>query len=242
MSDADAPARPRLLIVDDDPALRTLIRDFLTGQGYGVDEAEDGPSMRAALARQRADIVILDVMMPGEDGLSLARSLADSDDMGIIMVSALGTESDRITGLEMGADDYLPKPVSPRELLARIRALERRRRPVGAQAVDATAHYRFDGWRLDPVRRVLRDPGGIIIGLSEGEFGLLLTFIEKPQQILNRDQLLELARGEDSDAFDRAIDTQVSRLRRKLGNRTQGEFIRTVRSEGYIFLPAVTRA
>ncbi len=158
------------------------------------------------------------------------------------MVSALGTESDRITGLEMGADDYLPKPVSPRELLARIRALERRRRPVGAQAVDATAHYQFDGWRLDPVRRVLRDPGGIIIGLSEGEFGLLLTFIEKPQQILNRDQLLELARGEDSDAFDRAIDTQVSRLRRKLGTRTHGEMIRTVRSEGYIFLPAVTRA
>lgn len=242
MSDVDTPAHPRLLIVDDDPTLRTLIRDFLTGQGYGVDEAEDGPSMRAALARQRADIVILDVMMPGEDGLSLARSLADSDDMGIIMVSALGTESDRITGLEMGADDYLPKPVSPRELLARIRALERRRRPVGAQAVDATAHYQFDGWRLDPVRRVLRDPGGIIIGLSEGEFGLLLTFIEKPQQILNRDQLLELARGEDSDAFDRAIDTQVSRLRRKLGTRTHGEMIRTVRSEGYIFLPAVTRA
>jgi two-component system OmpR family response regulator len=242
MPDVEAPARPRLLIVDDDPALRTLIRDFLIGQGYDVDEAEDGPSMRAALARQAADIVILDVMMPGEDGLSLARTLADTANMGIIMVSALGTESDRIIGLEGGADDYLPKPVSPRELLARIRALERRRRPVAGGSADATAHYQFDGWRLDPVRRVLRDPGGVIIGLSEGEFGLLLTFIEKPQQILDRDQLLELARGEDSDAFDRAIDTQVSRLRRKLGTRTHGEIIRTVRSEGYIFLPMVTRA
>lgn len=242
MSDIEAPARPRLLIVDDDPALRTLIRDFLIAQGYDVDEAEDGPSMRAALARQAADIVILDVMMPGEDGLSLARTLSDNADVGIIMVSALGTETDRITGLEGGADDYLPKPVSPRELLARIRALERRRRPVAGGNADATAHYQFDGWRLDPVRRVLRDPGGIIIGLSEGEFALLLTFIEKPQQILNRDQLLELARGEDSDAFDRAIDTQVSRLRRKLGTRTHGEIIRTVRSEGYIFLPMVTRA
>lgn len=242
MSDVDAPARPRLLIVDDDPALRTLIRDFLIGQGYDVDEAEDGPSMRTALTRQAADIVILDVMMPGEDGLSLARTLSDTANIGIIMVSALGTETDRITGLEVGADDYLPKPVSPRELLARIRALERRRRPVAGGNTDATAHYQFDGWQLDPVRRVLRDPGGIIIGLSEGEFGLLLTFIEKPQQVLNRDQLLELARGEDSDAFDRAIDTQVSRLRRKLGRRTHGEIIRTVRSEGYIFLPAVTRA
>jgi two-component system OmpR family response regulator len=242
MPDVEAPARPRLLIVDDDPALRTLIRDFLIGQGYDVDEAEDGPSMRAALARQGADIVILDVMMPGEDGLSLARMLSDTADVGIIMVSALGTETDRITGLEGGADDYLPKPVSPRELLARIRALERRRRPMAGGSADATAHYQFDGWRLDPVRRVLRDPGGIIIGLSEGEFGLLLTFIEKPQQILDRDQLLELARGEDSDAFDRAIDTQVSRLRRKLGTRTHGEIIRTIRSEGYIFLPAVTRA
>jgi two-component system OmpR family response regulator len=242
MPDVEAPARPRLLIVDDDPALRTLIRDFLIGQGYDVDEAEDGPSMRAALARRGADIVILDVMMPGEDGLSLARMLSDTADVGIIMVSALGTETDRITGLEGGADDYLPKPVSPRELLARIRALERRRRPMAGGSADATAHYQFDGWRLDPVRRVLRDPGGIIIGLSEGEFGLLLTFIEKPQQILDRDQLLELARGEDSDAFDRAIDTQVSRLRRKLGTRTHGEIIRTIRSEGYIFLPAVTRA
>jgi two-component system OmpR family response regulator len=234
--------QPHILIVDDDPSLRALIRDFLVGEGYDVDEAEDGISMRSALARRPAEIIILDVMMPGEDGLSIARSLAGQDGVGIIMVSALGTETDRIIGLEVGADDYLAKPVSPRELLARIRALERRRRPSPGTPPASTAHYQFEGWRLDPVRRVLRDPGGVIISLSEGEFGLLLAFIEKPQQILNRDQLLELARGEDSDAFDRAIDTQVSRLRRKLGTRTHGEIIRTVRSEGYIFLPPVTRA
>jgi two-component system OmpR family response regulator len=234
--------QPHILIVDDDRSLRALIRDFLVGEGYDVDEAEDGVSMRSALARRPADIIILDVMMPGEDGLSIARSLAGQEGVGIIMVSALGTETDRIIGLEVGADDYLAKPASPRELLARIRALERRRRPSAGAPLASTAHYHFEGWRLDPVRRVLRDPGGVIISLSEGEFGLLLAFIEKPQQILNRDQLLELARGEDSDAFDRAIDTQVSRLRRKLGTRTHGEIIRTVRSEGYIFLPPVTRA
>mgnify|MGYP001582661076 FL=1 len=157
------------------------------------------------------------------------------------MVSALGTEGDRITGLEMGADDYLPKPLSPRELLARIRALQRRRRPVADTRQPVLAHYHFEGWQLDPVRRVLRDPAGIIISLSEGEFALLLAFIEHPQQILNRDALVELARGEDADVFDRAIDTQVSRLRRKLGTRARGELIHTVRSEGYIFQAPVQR-
>ena len=234
--------KTRIIVVDDDTRLRELLNRYLTEQGFSVRVVADGNDMNRWLARARYDLMVLDLMMPGEDGLSLARTLSDTADVGIIMVSALGTETDRITGLEGGADDYLPKPVSPRELLARIRALERRRRPVAGGNADATAHYQFDGWRLDPVRRVLRDPGGIIIGLSEGEFGLLLTFIEKPQQILNRDQLLELARGEDSDAFDRAIDTQVSRLRRKLGTRAHGEIIRTVRSEGYIFLPMVTRA
>lgn len=241
---ADAePPRHHILIVDDDASLRTLIRDFLNGEGFAVDEAEDAPSMRRALSRQHADIIILDVMMPGEDGLSIARSLTDDDhDPGVIMVSALGTETDRITGLEAGADDYLPKPVSPHELLARIRALLRRRQPSASRPQASTAHYHFEGWQLDPVRRVLRDPAGVIFSLSDGEFSLLLAFIERPQQILNRDQLLELARGQDSDAFDRAIDTQVSRLRRKLGTRTHGEIIRTIRSEGYMFLPPVLRA
>lgn len=232
--------QPSILVVDDDPALRSLVRNFLVSQGYPVLEAEDAPSMRRVLAQSDVNIIVLDVMMPGEDGLSIARSLVQQRDVGIIMVSALGSETDRIIGLEVGADDYLPKPISPRELLARIRALQRRRRPVaGARA--AAAQYCFEGWRLDPVRRVLRDPGGVIIGLSQGEFGLLLALVERPQRVLSRDQLLELSRGQDSDAFDRAIDTQVSRLRRKLATRMQGEIIRTVRSEGYMFLPSVTR-
>jgi two-component system OmpR family response regulator len=236
------PQDANILIVDDDPSLRALIRHFLTEEGYPVQEAEDGPSMRHVLDTQRVDIIILDVMMPGEDGLSLARSLAGRHDSGIIMVSALGTETDRITGLEMGADDYLPKPVSPRELLARVRALQRRRRRIPSEiGPAATAHFHFQGWQLDPIRRVLRDPHGIIISLSEGEFALLLAFIENPLQILTRDQLVDLARGQNADVFDRAIDTQVSRLRRKLGTRPQGELIQTVRSEGYIFQSAVTR-
>jgi two-component system OmpR family response regulator len=236
------PQDANILIVDDDPSLRALIRHFLTEEGYPVQEAEDGPSMRHVLDTQRVDIIILDVMMPGEDGLSLARSLAGRHDSGIIMVSALGTETDRITGLEMGADDYLPKPVSPRELLARVRALQRRRRRTPSEiGPAATAHFHFQGWQLDPIRRVLRDPHGIIISLSEGEFALLLAFIENPLQILTRDQLVDLARGQNADVFDRAIDTQVSRLRRKLGTRPQGELIQTVRSEGYIFQSAVTR-
>jgi two-component system OmpR family response regulator len=235
----------RVLLVDDDSSLRRLIRGFLEEQGYEVLEAESGTAMRRVLADEEVQIIVLDVMMPGEDGLSIARSLTNRrSDLGIIMVSALGSETDRIVGLEVGADDYLAKPVSPRELLARIRALQRRRSAAGGGAGaggSARAGYAFAGWKLDPVRRILRDPEGVITTLSEGEFSLLLTMVERPQRVLTRDQLLELSRGSESEAFDRAIDTQVSRLRRKLGTRTRDEIIRTVRSEGYIFLPEVTR-
>jgi two-component system OmpR family response regulator len=230
----------RILIVDDDEALRRLIGDFLKAQGYSVFEADGGQAMRRILDDALVDIVILDVMMPGEDGLSLARTLSTRRDLGIIMVSALGSETDRIIGLEVGADDYLPKPVSPRELLARIRAVLRRQHQHEA-AEDAGAAYIFDGWTFDVIRRVLRDPLNVIISLSDGEFSLLRVLVERPQRVLSRDQLLEYARGPDSDAFDRAIDTQVSRLRRKLGTRTETELIRTVRSEGYMFLPKVAR-
>jgi two-component system OmpR family response regulator len=229
-----------ILIVDDDRALRSLIRDFLAGHGYAVFEADGGPAMRTILEQQPVNVVVLDVMMPGEDGLSLARTLSTRRDLAIIMVSALGSETDRIIGLEVGADDYLPKPVSPRELLARIRAVLRRQHRQ--EAVEAGGGARlFEGWTFDLVRRVLRDPLNVIISLSEGEFSLLKVFVERPQRVLTRDQLLEYARGPDSDAFDRAIDTQVSRLRRKLGTRTAAELIRTVRNEGYMFLPKVTR-
>lgn len=231
-----------ILVVDDDPALRGLVRDFLAGHGYQVREADGGAAMRSVLDTEPVDIVVLDVMMPGEDGLTIARSLANRRDLGIVMISALGSETDRIIGLEVGADDYLPKPFSPRELLARIRAVLRRQGQIGSIIEDEpSSTYQFDGWTLDGIRRVLRDPEGVIISLSEGEFSLLRVLVERPQRVLTRDQLLEYARGPDSDAFDRAVDTQVSRLRRKLASRMDAELIRTVRSEGYMFLPKVTK-
>ncbi len=229
-----------ILVVDDDPSLRSLVGEFLAAHGYKVFEADGGAAMRDVLAREAVDVVVLDVMMPGEDGLSLARTLSSGSDVAIIMVSALGSETDRIIGLEVGADDYLSKPVSPRELLARIRAVQRRRR-LPETAEEQGHIYLFDSWYLDTTRRVLRDPKNIIISLSDGEFSLLKVFVERPQRVLTRDQLLEYARGPDSDAYDRAVDTQISRLRRKLASRAAEEYIRTVRSEGYMFLPRVTR-
>ena len=234
----DAPIR--ILIVDDDPSLRNLIADFLRGHGYRAFEADGGQAMRQVLDREAIDVVVLDVMMPGEDGLTLARSISGRPNLAIIIVSALGSETDRIIGLEVGADDYLPKPVSPRELLARIRAVLRRQRAPGS-ADDASKPFHFEGWRFDPVKRVLHDPESVIISLSEGEFSLLHVFVERPQRVLTRDQLLEYSRGPDSDAFDRAVDTQVSRLRRKLASRSPGELIRTVRNEGYMFIASVQR-
>ena len=236
---SDPPYPTRILLIDDDSALRSLISAFLQEHGYQVMEAEDGVSGRALLEANTFDIVVLDVMMPGEDGLSIARSLAGRGDTGIIMASALGSETDRIIGLEVGADDYLPKPISPRELLARIRAVHRRRT---FQGPESGADYVFLGWRLDPIRRFLRDPSGVVITLSDGEFSLLLALVERPLRTLTRDQLIELVKGHNSEVFDRAIDTQISRLRRKLATRTKDEMVRTVRNEGYMFLPEVSRA
>jgi two-component system OmpR family response regulator len=230
----------RILIVDDDQSLRGLIRDFLVDHGFSVSEASGAKEMRELLEDAPVDAIVLDVMMPGEDGLSIARSLSLRRDIAIIMVSALGSETDRIIGLEVGADDYLAKPVSPRELLARIRAVLRRQQPA-ADDDAIRGSYTFGDWRLDVARQVLRDPQSVVIGLSQGEFSLLRVFVERPQRVLTRDQLLEFSRGRDSDAFDRAIDTQVSRLRRKLAMRDDAELIRTVRSEGYMFLPKVSR-
>jgi two-component system, OmpR family, response regulator len=226
-----------ILVVDDEPSVRSAISDYLSREGYRMLEAGDGVSMRRALDENDVSIVLLDVMLPGEDGLSLAQSLAHREDVGVIMISALGAEADRIAGLEYGADDYLPKPVSPRELLARIRALQRRFKGPGSTG---GLQFEFAGWRLDAVRRILRDARGVVTSLSEGEFGLLLVFVEHPQRVLSRDELLVLARGNDTDAFDRAIDTQVSRIRHKLRTPTSGEVIKTMRGEGYMFLPTVT--
>ena len=236
----DKPAGTAILVVDDDPSVRAVVADFLSANGYRVHAVSDGTGMRRILAEHDIAIVLLDVMLPDEDGFALARELRALGDVGVIMLSARGSEADRVNGLESGADDYLPKPAAPRELLARIRALQRRYQG-GRGAGTQGAGYVFDGWTFDPVRRVLRDQAGLVVSLSEGEFELLLAFAENPGQILSRDQLLELARGEHSEAFDRAVDVQVSRLRRKLGQCLDGEAIRTVRGEGYLFAPVVTR-
>jgi two-component system, OmpR family, response regulator len=232
---------PKILVVDDDPSVRTAVAGFLCSQGYDVLEAEDGVSMRRALGSNDVTIVLLDVMLPVEDGLSLARELRGRSDIGVIMLSARGREADRVAGLEMGADDYLSKPASPRELLARVRAVLRRYSDRAHPPV-AGLGYTFDGWTLDPVRRVLRNPEGLLISLSEGEFELLLAFVENPGVVLSRDELLELARGDHSEAYDRAVDVQVSRLRRKLEGCREGEAIRTVRGEGYLFDATVVRS
>lgn len=238
--DTDSTAHAHILVVDDDPEIRVLIGDFLVRHGYRVDTAEDGVAMDRKLAEERADLILLDLMMPGEDGLSVCRRLAATGGPPIIMLSAMGDDTDRIVGLEVGADDYLAKPCNPRELLARVRAVLRRPR-VRGDDLSGGAVVQFDGWRFDPVRHELRNPDQEMVHLSEGEFALLRTFIEHPQRVLSRDQLLDYARGPDSDAFDRAIDVQVSRLRRKLAASGNDTLIRTLRNEGYMFVPAVTR-
>ncbi|WP_282268036.1 response regulator transcription factor [Stenotrophomonas sp. PS02298] len=231
-----------LLVVDDDPDLRNLIADFLGQHGYSVATAESAAQMRLAMNSQRPDLVVLDVMMPGEDGLSAMRQLVgERNAPPVIMLSALGSDTDRIIGLEVGADDYLSKPCNPRELLARIRARLRRTQADAEQTQSPHPVYEFGGWRLDALRRDLRDPDGVYVTLSDSEFTLLRAFVEHPQWVLSRDQLLDNARNRGSDVYDRAIDSQISRLRRKLNDRGHPELIRTVRNEGYLLLPTVRR-
>lgn len=240
--DPGMPSGARILVVDDDPEIRALVRDFLERHGFLVEAAEDGPAMERALARRPADLVVLDVMLPGEDGLSLTRRMAAGPGTPVIILSAAGEDTDRIVGLEVGADDYLAKPCNPRELLARVRAVLRRNdeaRERGAARPGAAVE--FAGWRLDPLRRELTGPHGALVGLSAGEFSLLRAFVERPRRVLTRHQLLDFARGPDADSFDRAVDVQVSRLRRKLAAGGGCEIIRTVRNEGYLFVPEVVR-
>jgi two-component system, OmpR family, response regulator len=240
----------RILIVDDDKGIRTLISEFLEKHGYQTHTAADAAEMRAMVARERFDLIVLDVMMPKEDGLSALRRLVGGEGSPpVIMLSAVGSDIDRIVGLEMGADDYLAKPCNPRELLARIRTVLRRQgaaanddgaaqAPAAAAESNSGDNLLFDNWRMDLGLRLLFDPEGRLITLSDGEFRLLRAFAEHPRRVVTRDQLLEWSRGEDSEHYDRAIDVQLSRLRRKL---TGGEeLIRTVRNEGYLFVPAVT--
>ena len=233
----------RILIVDDDPGIRTLMSSFLDKHGYRTDTAGDPVEMRERLALARYDLIVLDVMMPREDGLSALRDLQRNDGPPVIMLSAVGTDIDRIIGLELGAEDYLAKPCNPRELLARIRTVLRRWRadPQPEPPRRTEGEYRFAGWRMNIDVRTLCNPTGEPVILSDGEFRLLKAFVEHPRRVLTRDQLLDFARGEDSEHYDRAIDVQVSRMRRKLGGEGGHDLIRTVRNEGYMFVSTVER-
>jgi two-component system OmpR family response regulator len=232
----------RILMVDDDLGIRDVVSDFLGKHGYRVETAGDATEMEQALDRGAVDLIVLDVMLPGEDGLAICRRLSSAEGgPPIIMLSAMGEDTDRIVGLELGADDYLSKPCNPRELLARVRSVLRRAEQRSSSS-RVGAGCEFAGWRLDLVRRELRSPQGVVVNLSSGEFSLLRAFVERPQRVLTRDQLLEFARGPDTEAFDRAIDVQISRLRRKLEDGGGGhELIRTVRNEGYVFTAKVRR-
>jgi len=240
VSPSALPAR-QILVVDDDTELRRQMAAYLREHGYLVQEAADGAAMERALAQTPVDLVVLDVMLPGEDGLSICRRLADEGGPAIVMVSAMGEEVDRILGLELGADDYLAKPCNPRELLARVRAVIRRLDEVRGGGAPRGRTYQFQGFVLDMLRRQLRAPNGTTILLTAGEFSLLVAFLDHPQRILSRDQLLELARGSQADVFDRAVDVQISRLRRKLHACVESEIIRTYRGAGYLFDARVTR-
>ena len=231
-----------ILVVDDDRELRTLLSNFLTEHGYRVSVAPNGAAMMQTLRAARIDLVILDIMLPGEDGLSLCRRLRASGTLPIIMLTAVGSETDRVVGLEMGADDYLPKPFNTRELLARVRAVLRRSAmPALGSAAGTGRVFEFAGWRLDVTRRRLHSPAKALVDLRPAEFDLLVALVERPQHVLTRDQLLDLARGRGSAAFDRSIDVLISRLRRRIEvDPKEPELIHTVRSGGYVFTAPVT--
>ena len=232
----------RILVVDDDTALREQVAAYLADHGYEVQEVGSGPAMDLVLAAGEVDLVVLDVMLPGEDGLSICRRLSESGGPAIVMMSAMGEEVDRVLGLELGADDYLPKPCSPRELLARVRAVMRRLEEARAGAPRRARLYQFLGFEVDAARRQVRAPNGALLLLTAGEFALLNVFLDHPQRVLSREQLLELARGAETQVFDRAVDVQISRLRRKLNACTHEEVIRTLRGAGYMMDVKVTRA
>jgi len=234
---------PHVLIVDDDRELLRLLARFLERHGLRVSTARDGREMRQALADWRIELIVLDLMLPGENGLTLCRQLRATSGMPVIMLTAMGEETERIIGLEMGADDYLPKPCSPRELLARIRSVLRRTRSTATSQSQRARILVFEGWQLDLARRRLKSPDGFIVDLSPTEFDLLAAFADHPQQVLSRDQLLDLAHGRGAAPFDRTIDIQVSRLRRKIEPDPKSpELITTVRGGGYLFTPSVSHA
>lgn len=231
-----------ILVVDDQQEICDVVQEYLTGEGYRVSVGHDGTGMRRALGQAHVDLVILDLMLPGEDGLTLARSLrSESSNIGIIILTGRGETVDRIIGLEMGADDYLPKPFHLRELLARVKSVLRRvQSRSGETSLPVRSRVRFLGWNLDLSSRELMSPAGEEVRLTTGEFDLLSAFVNNANQVLTRDRLLDLARNREAGPFDRTIDVQVGRLRRKLEDDPQNpSLIKTVRGSGYIFTPAV---
>jgi two-component system phosphate regulon response regulator OmpR len=227
----------RILVVDDDPGMRSLLEAYLGDSGFSVETAMDGAAMWRALERGMPDAIVLDLMMPGEDGLSLARRLRGQSNVPILMLSARGEEVDRVVGLEMGADDYLAKPFSPRELLARLRALLRRSQGQAEAVSSQPTLPSFGPYQLDAAsHRLTRD--GVEVKLSTAEFALLRIFVEHPLRVLSRDLLIDMLKGYERDPFDRSVDTRVTRLRRKIEpDSAEPVYIRTVRGEGYLFNP-----
>jgi len=234
---------PHILVVDDDREICSLVSQFLARHALRVSTARDGAEMMKTLEAARIDLVVLDVMLPGEDGLSLCRKLRATNATPVIMLTAMGEDVDRIIGLEMGADDYLAKPFNPRELLARIKAVLRRAGtlpPAATELAGGGKVLSFESWRLDLAKRELKSATDESVVLSSGEFDLLQAFAEHPQRVLTRDQLLDLARGRAASLFDRSVDIQVMRLRRKIeADPKDPQLIKTVRSGGYMFTPTV---
>ena len=225
-----------LLIVDDDEDIRELFRTYLAGVGYTVSEAADAASLRRALDTVPVDLILLDQRLPDADGLVLAREIRAVSDVGII-ITGFGQPVDRIVGLELGADDYIAKPVDLRELLARIRSVLRRR---GHRQPDAPGKLLFEGWSLDPSSRTLTAPTGQVVELTTGEYDLLGVFVRNPNRVLSRDELMNALHHRDAGPFDRAIDVQVGRLRRKIeSDPARPDFIKSVRGAGYLFAPRV---
>jgi two-component system OmpR family response regulator len=238
----DAAPPPMVLVADDDGEHRLLLSRLLRKAGFRASLAQDGASLMKLFAAQPPDLLLLDLMLPDEDGLVLCRRIRDISDVPIIMLTALGKGPYKVAGLEMGADDYIAKPFEPDELLARIRAVLRRARGPSDRLVDARTRrgYRFDGWSVDAAKRQVLSPEQVLITLTSGEFDLLMAFVEHPQTILTREHLVELSRGRGSDGFDRSVDILVSRLRRKIEpNAKEPRIIKTVRSGGYLFAPSV---
>ena len=230
-----------VLIVDDDAEIRNLLREYFQENGYRVTVAADGKSLWAAMKATQPDLIILDVMLPGEDGISLCRALRARSDVPIIMLTARGEDTDRIVGLEVGADDYLPKPFNPRELLARVKSVLRRAKSLPANLRrDEVRAFRFAGWTLDVATRNLTSPDSVVIPLSGTEFKLLRIFLDHPNRVLTRDQLVELMMSRDAVPFDRALDVQISRLRNRLrDDAKEPAIIKTVRGQGYVLAAPV---